>query len=367
MGGSVRKALATIPALALGLGLASAATAEAKDYMVTASRPNNMYLIDLETREVVKNCPLPDEFSPAIIQMSPDRGTAYILNHRWENVYGVDLDTCEIVFRAVQSHDDMRVKSIGAMAVSLDGTEVYTVQEPTLLLKDRYQVLDTQFAVFKVADGLDAKPVRTFPVPRRVTTMQTAADGSVYMGGADIFKFDPQTGAMTTAIPNRNWDRPLYGTPDVLAFWPIGQQSDEYLLMYTAPVFTDSSFTELADFVWGYSRVDLETGATTIADFASLEVLMFSGITDPRNHDILYGVYTQLSKHDLKNKTLIKRVELDHTYYCINVSSDGTELYVGGTNNDIAIYDSETLERLGTIALPGGGDMGTATLQVFSR
>jgi quinohemoprotein amine dehydrogenase beta subunit len=356
-----------LPALALGLGLAVSPPAEAKDYMVTASRPNNMYLIDLETREVVKNCPLPDEFSPAIIQMSPDKRIAYILNHRWENVYGVDLDTCEIVFRAVQSHDDLRIKSIGSLAVSLDGAEIYTIQEPTLLLKDRYQVQDTRFAVFKAADGLDAKPVRTYPVPRRITTMQTAADGSVYMGGADILKLDPKTGAMTTAIANRSWDRPLYGTPDVLAFWPIGQQSDEYLLMYSAPVFTDTTMTEMADFVWGYSRVDLETGETAIADFASFEVIMFSGMTDPRNHDILYGVYTQLSKHDLKNKTLIKRVELDHTYYCVNLSTDGTKVYVGGTNNDIAIYDSDTLDRIGTIDLPGAGDMGTATLQVFSR
>lgn len=366
-GCSVGKAQAVLPALALGLGLAVSAAAEAKDYMVTASRPNNMYLIDLASREVIRTCELPGEFGPGVIQMSPDKRTAYILNHRWENVYGVDLDSCEIVFSAVQSHGDLRVKSLGSMSVSADGTEIYTIQVPTLLLKDRYQVQEPRFTVFKVADGLEAKPVRSYPVPRRITTMQTAADGSVYMGGADIFRIDPKTGVVTTAIPNRSWGRPLYGVPDVLAFWPIGQQSDEYILMYSAPVFTDDSMTELADFVWGYSRVDLETGETTIADFASFEVIMFSGMTDPRNHDILYGVYTQLSKHDLKNKTLIKRVELDHTYYCVNLSTDGTEVYVGGTNNDVAIYDSETLERLGTIDLPGDGDMGTATIQVFSR
>ena len=125
----MRKIFATLPALALGMaiGLAPAITAEAKDYMVTASRPNNMYLIDLESREVVKNCPLPGEFGPGVIQMSPDRKIAYILNHRWENVYGVDLDSCKVVFQAIQSHDDVRVKSIGSMAVSADGTEIYIV------------------------------------------------------------------------------------------------------------------------------------------------------------------------------------------------------------------------------------------------
>ncbi|MEZ5583928.1 MAG: hypothetical protein R3F37_15380 [Candidatus Competibacteraceae bacterium] len=43
---------------------------------------------------------------------------------------------------------------------------------------------------------------------------------------------------------------------------------------------------------------------------------------------------------------MIKRIDLDHTYYAINISSDGKELYLGGTMDDIAIYDSATLEKI---------------------
>lgn len=41
---------------------------------------------------------------------------------------------------------------------------------------------------------------------------------------------------------------------------------------------------------------------------------------------------------------MVKRIDLDRTFYTVQVSSDGEELYVGGTVNEIAIYDSETLE-----------------------
>lgn len=137
--------------------------------------------------------------------------------------------------------------------------------------------------------------------------------------------------------------------------------------MYTAAVFSDETQSELADFVWGYESVDLTTGETEIADFTSFEVLMFSGVRSATEPNILYGAYTQLSKHDLEKQELIKRVDLPHTYYVINVSSDGKEIYVGGTNDDIGIYDSETLDRIGEIRIPSGGDMSVSTLHVLPQ
>ena len=153
---------------------------------------------------------------------------------------------------------------------------------------------------------------------------------------------------------------------DAKDYGPGPAQADEFMLMYTAAKFTDETQSEIADFVWGYQAVDLTTGETEIADFASLEVIMFSGVRDPNDKTKLYGVYTQLSKHDLEKKELIKRVDLPHTYYCINISSDGKEIYVGGTNDDIGIYDAETLERIGEIMLPSGGDMAASTMHVIS-
>lgn len=350
----------------IAAALAVASPAVAKDLLVTIAKPGNLYVFDAGARELVKDCPLGDglEMSPAVIQMSPDGTVAYALVNRWQDVIGINIQTCERVFYASQSTEEITRRSIGSLAVSPDGSEVYTVRNPTRHLVDRYEVMEPEFAVFDASAGTDAQPVRTYPAPRRSTVMSAGDDGTVYIGGHDIYAFDPKSGAIETAIANASWDRPTYSPPDVLAFWPIGRQNDEFLLMYTAAVFTDETQTEMADFVWGFSSVDLETGATEIQDFASLEVLMFTGVRDPNAPNLLYGVYTQLSKHDVEKQELIKRVDLPHTYYVIQVSSDGKELYVGGTNDDIGVYDAETLERIGEMLVPSGGDMGTATMQI---
>ena len=354
-------------ALTMGLVLAAGATASAKDYLITMAKPGNLYVIDAAERKVTKDCQLDFNISPAIIAMSPDNKIAYVLANRWGTVYGIDIDTCEKVFQAEQSYDNVRAKVIGSIAVSKDGKELYTVRNPVKILKDRYEVMEPEFLVFDTSAGLDAKPVRTFPAPRRVTLLASDRKGKVYAAGHDIIEFDPKTGAQSVKIANANWDRPTYSPPDVLAFWPIGTQNDEFMLLYTAAKFASEKREEIADFVWGYETIDLTSGEAKIADFASLEVLMFSAVRNPKKPNELFGVYTQLSKHDVETNKLIKRVDLPHTYYVINISTDGKEVYVGGTNDDIGVYDAETLEKKGEILLPSGGDMGTATVQIVQR
>lgn len=354
-------------ALALGLAAAVSVPAAAKDFLVTIAKPGNLYVVDAAARTVTKDCKLGFNASPGIITMSPDSKIAYILADRWGGVFGVDIDSCEVVFSANQSHGDIRARVIGSIAVSKDGKELYTVRNPVKILSDRYQVMDPEFVVFDTAAGTDAKPVRTFPAPRRITLMATDRTGKVYAAGHDIFEFDPKTGAQSVKIANASWDRPTFSPPDVLAFWPIGTQNDEFMLLYTAAKFTDEKREEIADFVWGYETINLTTGEAKIADFASLEVIMFSAIRNPHRPNELYGVYSQLSKHDIDKNELVKRVDLPHTYYNLNISTDGKEIYVGGTNDDIGVYNSDTLERIGEIKLPSGGDMAAATLQIIQR
>ncbi|MNF11591.1 hypothetical protein D3C80_2128330 [compost metagenome] len=44
----------------------------------------------------------------------------------------------------------------------------------------------------------------------------------------------------------------------------------------------------------------------------------------------------------------------------------GDKLYLGGTFNDLAVFDPQSLEKVKNIKLPGG-DMSTTTPQVFVR
>ena len=346
--------------------VASENSAEKSDYMVVVIRPNNMHFVDLSTDEIVRTCQLPDAVLPGTVVMSPDNLTAYVLAGRFDRILGVDVNNCDLTFDAKFSYDNVRIKSIGSLAVSTDGEEIYTIHNPTKLHSDHYEVLASQFAVYNAKDGIDAKPTRTFDVPRQINIMAAADDGRVYLSGADVFVIDPKTGQVDTAIASHSHNRSNYGQPDVLTVWPLGKVNNEFVRMYTVPKFTDETQNmDTATFMWGYEKVDLATGETEVKDFGVLEQIFFTGMARPQHPDEFYAVLTQLKRHKVSDLSVIKEIDLERTYYVINFSTDGSKLYLGGTYNDIAVYDAESLTKLNNIVLPGG-DMSLGTFQVFS-
>lgn len=367
-------ALMPTAALVLGSAISTSALAqgpaleEGHEYMLVANYPNSMHVIDLQTDRLYKSCELPDAFGPGVTQMAPDGKTAYILNNHYEDIYGVNLDNCEVTFHASMSlQKNERTKSIFSFAISADGEEIYAVQNPTMLYRDHYRVQPARLAVYDTSAGLDAKPVRTFPSPRQVTVMQTGDDGTLYMAGADIYKVDVNTGEVDVAIPSRNWDRPLYAPPDVLNAWPIQSPSKDFTILYTTAKFQDESYDlNTADWIYGFMNVNLETGETETTDFGPITEIYFSGMRSPKDPNLVYGVLNRLAKYDIEKKELVGAAELDHSYYCIAMNHDGSKVYLGGTFNDVAIYDADSMEKLGNIQLPGG-DMAISTSQVFMR
>lgn len=336
-----------------------------RDYLATVGRANQLHIIDGKTEELYKSCDLKGSYMSGGLQISPDGNLAYILQDNWQAIYAYDMNTCENVFRAKLSYDNVRAMSIFSFSLSKDGKKLYTISNPTKILSDKYEVLDPVFKTFNTSDGLNAKVINSFKAPRQISVMATADDGSVYASGPNLYKIVPEKKEVTIAAKLRHWDKANYSSPDTLAMWPIGNVSNEFLLMYTAAKFPNKNMNmDEANYVWGATRVDLTTGEIEQEDFAPIESIMFTGITHPNDSNILYGVLTDLTKFDRKNQKVLKRVYLDHTYYCVNFSSDGSKLYLGGALNKIAIYDPKTLEKKKTIVLPDG-DVGAGTLQVF--
>ena len=366
-------ALATAFTLSLTLAAtASAATGpalvEGKEYMAVANYPDQLHVLDLETDTIYKTCHVPGAFAPAVIQISPDGSTAYVINNRFEDVHGIALDTCEVVFQASMSQRaNERAKALFAISLSRDGSELYVIQTPTLLYSDHYRVQDPRFVVYDTAAGLDAKPIRSYPVPRQITVMQTADDGSIYMAGADIYKFDPHSGAIESAIVAREWDRPLYAPPDVLSVWPLQTPTRDFMTMYVTARFQDESYDiETADWIYGFMNVNLKTGETEVVDFAEAIEIYFTGMRSPKDRNLLYGVLNRLAKYDIEKQELLAVAELDHSYYVVFLNGDGSKVYLAGTWDNVAVYDADSLDKITNIRLPGG-DMGTVTPQIFVR
>lgn len=338
-----------------------------RDYLLTATKPDRLFLLDPATQSVKSEFKVPDARSSiSTIVPSPDGKVAYLLANKMESIIGIDLDNGSVVFRADLSTPTERVKSIFSFDVTPDGREIIVHEQPTRLDLGEYHVEEPRFAVFDTRAGTSAKPVRQFPAPRRVHLLLAKKDGkSFYAVGFELYEYDLKTGKLIGQRGIRSWERPSYAVPDLLSFWPVSEPTG----IFSTPVY--SVVGAAKDGTGGTAKtalmtLDLNTGKLAYNDFEETAVLIFSTVMSPTGGEA-FGVYSQLTKIDTRTNTLAKRVDLDHTFYSVNISSDGKDVYMGGTMCDVATYDAQTLEKKGNIKLPGCPDQSLATLRVVRR
>src|SRR5215467_6995 len=222
------------------LALVSATTAAAagpkRDYIVTAAKPDRLFVIDPATRSIRSEFRIPAaNDSLGAIVPAPDGRIAYVLVNKMESISGIDLDSGKQVFRANLSSPGERVKCLFAFDVTPDGKELIVYELPVRLGLSEYQVEDTRFAVFDTRAGLDAQPVRQFPAPRRVHTLLSRKDGKSFFAiGFDLYEFDRASGKQLNEKGVRNWDYANHSTPDLLAFWPVSEPTG----VFSTPIYS---------------------------------------------------------------------------------------------------------------------------------
>ncbi len=342
--------------------LGAAMPVRAGDLLLTGTKPDRLFVIDATSRSIRAEHRVPGADGQIFTTvLSPDERTAYILVAKMERVVGVDIASGREVFRADLSNAQEQVKCFFALSVSGDGKELIVYELPTRLLPSEYQVEEPRFAVFKTDAGLDAKAVRTFKAPRRVHMLLTRPNGrSFYAIGFDLFEYDLQNGRLLGTRGIQKWNLPQHAQPDLLAFWPVTEPTG----VFTSPVYTALEQGGRATPTTALMTLDLKSGDLHYADYEPMSALIFSTVLSPdRRH--AYGVYTTLTSFDVAGHRLEKRVSLDHTFYDINVSSDGREIFLGGTNCDVAFYDAASLEKKAILKLPGCADQALSTLRVI--
>lgn len=350
---------AACAALAAPLG---AARALAGDLIVTGAKPDRLFIIDATTRTVRAEHHIPGANGMvSVIVISPDQKFAYILVDRLERVVGIDLANGREVFRADLSSPEERVKSFMSLTLTPDGRELVVYELPTQLKSSEYVVEEPRFAVFRTNAGLAAKPYRSFPAPRRVHMLLMRPSGqSFYAVGFDLHEYDLKSGKLIETRGIQKWTLADHGQPDLLAFWPVTEPSG----VWTSPVYSDLKKGTETVAMTALMSLDVKSGELTYADFEPQNALIFSTVLSPdRKH--AYGVYTTLSSIDVEAHRLEKRVPLDHTFYAVNLSSDGREIFTGGTECDVGFYDAATLAKKAMLKLPGCVDQATATLRVI--
>jgi len=352
------------------VALVAAATVSAgpkRDYIVTAAKPDRLFVIDPATRSIRSEFRIPEanDFLGTIVP-SPDGRIAYVLVNKMESISGIDLDSGKEVFRANLSSPGERVKCVFAFDVTPDGQELIVYEVPVRLGLSEYQVEDTRFAVFNTRAGLDARPVRQFPAPRRIHTLLSRKDGKSFFAiGFDLYELDRATGKPLSQKGVRNWEYTNHSMPDLLAFWPVSEPTGVFATpIYSSvppPAGKGDPIPKTA-----LMTLDLTTGDLQYHDFEDTAALIFSAVLNPAKTEA-FGVYSQLSKIDTRSNTLAKRVDLDHTYYAVLVSSDGKEVYAAGAMCDVTFFDALTLQKKGNVRLTGCTDQAITSPRVIRR
>ncbi|MCK5424955.1 MAG: quinohemoprotein amine dehydrogenase subunit beta [Emcibacter sp.] len=346
-------------------GITLSSFTSAKEYMVVGARPDKLYVIDIKARTVEKTFTIPDSNAPQNIVISPDGNIAYVVTNQLRSIVGIELENGAVVFRAdLDYKDDERTWNYG-IDLSPDGSEIYSYDIPSKIHLDRYESLEPRLSVFKTDGGLEAAPVREFPLPRRIHLLMTAKSGALYAMGWDFYKVDVQTGKYEVAYPLRNWTQKNLSQPDALAFWPSWDNNG----IFSTPIYyvqEDMAEDNMERYRTGLLSLDLETEEFDMVDFQGAPEILFSSVFHP-DRKTAYAAYNTLLKIDLDKPHTAKRIDLDHTYYQTDISADGKEVYVGGTACDIAIYSTKDLSRLGEVALPGCPDMGATVIRMIHK
>lgn len=360
-----------VPALLAAL-LAGCATVQpqrhaVRDYIITAAKPDRLFVIDPRTERVVSDYRIPGarDFVSNIVP-SPDGKIAYILVNGAQSIAGINLLTGKEVFRADLSSPGERVNCMFSFDVTPDGKKLIVYEYRTRLGIDEYTVEQPRFAIFSTAGGLHAKPLREFAAPRVIQgILARKNDRSFYALWPDVYEYDLKTGRLLDKRNILHWHRRNHSNADL----SVSSNASEPTGILTVPAYSTLTGPRLPPGgvpETSLMTLNLRTGRLAFHDIGRTTAPIFSAILDP-NRRWAFGVYTQLTKIDVRHWAVAGHSGLDHTYYSVNVSSDGKEVFVGGAMCDIAIYDARTLAKKGDIRLPGCADQALATLRVIQR
>ncbi len=353
--------------LGLVFAQSSASPAIAKEYLLTAAKPDRLFMMDMSARKIVREYKIPGPMvAPMTFLPAPDGKTVYVVTNYEKSITGIDMESGEEVFRADMAPEfDIRSKNFG-LEISPDGKELYSYDVLARLHPDRYEVLEPRISVFATDGGLNAKATRTFAAPRRIHLLMMSTDGkSLYALGKDFYTFNPVTGELLNTYPFLNWTRPNMSPPDLLNFWPLWDQTMIFRSLYTVAR-TNLPPTDPNAFALGILSLDLKNGEMGVEELKIPPEVLFTVVTSPNLRDA-FAVFTNLVKIDLESGEAVKTVELDHSYYIAQISGDGNEVYLGGTMCDIPIYAADTLEKVDQIELTGCPDMGGSPLKIIHR
>lgn len=338
---------------------------QAADYILAPAKPDRLVVVNADKMAIEKVIELGAENGPMpyVPVVAPGGKLAYVTVNKSESILKVDLMTGETLGRIDMSTPTERVKGLFGLALSPDGKVLASYQSPVKLAQSHLEVQPTRIALY---DAETLQPTLTFDAPRQVTLVMFSLDGTrIYAMARAMHVFDAATGAKIEELPIHGWQADTYSQPDVLDVWSQHESSGMMVTPFYAARL-DMDMTNPEAFRTGMLTLDLGSGDMVMRDVRNTDVFYFSTAASP-DKTRAFGAYNVLESFDLVNNTPLKRVALPHSYYSVNVSTDGSTVWLGGASSDLAAYDAETLERKGAVEMPDGASMSLASVRLFTR
>lgn len=335
-----------------------------KEYLAVGTYGNDLHIIDPANLSLLKTIEIPGSGSgPSFMVTSPDGNYIYLLSNAWSSLIGIEIDSGKQVFRADMNTETLMARGMFGLAIHPNGSELYIVQTRTQKHRNYYEVLPPQVAVYSTDGGLNAKPIRSFTIPRHPVELAVSKDGkSLYVYAHDIHRFDIASGQLEKTYPVLNWQRTDITPPDKFNVWGTQNYSDYHLLFYYG---FDSRDPNTLKF--GYQGMNVRDGyhIARLVDQATSTTVAF--VVNPNGQSKLFGVGDKIFKIDLASGKVEREVAGGQLWQTAKISKDGTRLFTGGGRCNIGVWSTADLSKLGNIVLPNCADQADSTLLLFEN
>ncbi|MBI2877151.1 MAG: hypothetical protein HYY20_09745 [Candidatus Tectomicrobia bacterium] len=344
--------LALWGALAFFLSLPGPALA-AQELIYITTLPNKLVVIDGEKDEIVREIPL--RGTPYYVTATRDGRTVFAITGRREYIEIINAEQGKVVdaITLSQEKEKLKVRFYG-LAVSPQGDQLYL---NVMASREAMDELVAEPPYVAILDLKTKKVTGTIRVPYGVGALFSLSKGpQIYAFGRDLYTLDPvQRKVVRTtglASPRIVGEGPMNALP----FWTH----------YPKDGLFGSPYVEGGDPVTHTPKIGLLLFDTVDGRLDKVELgppfPIFSAVVSP-DRRTAYGVFTQLTVVDLKERRVTKAVPLQASYYTLDVSSNGKKLYISGAAPEVVVMDASTFQVLKTIDLPGN----TFDLRVIPR
>ena len=329
--------MARVPALLTAL--AALACASAAPLAAAGDRLYHLgyeviQVIDGDTDAIVADIPIKGATREA--DLTADRRHLYVATNR-HLVNKVDLQANRVVSTVDLSGDGWDRFMFG-FVLAADGRTAYGALMSRRADKGEAVVGKPGVAQFELDTG---RILRSVEVPWGVAHLVSVRGGEqVYAFGQDLYKIDTTGPAMRIVETVPMFDKGM----NLLPFWDYAFDNGGVASM--------NYYTEK---FMGLLLVDQRTGAIDDVVLKGDPAMAYSVVLAP-DRKKAYAVMDDLTVIDLQKKTYAASVPVaEGTCYGVNVSSDGTKVYVGAGGSTVTVYDARTLKPIKVLQMASDG------------